>query len=334
MSGCNGLRVSLIVTILNEAAAIDDLLDSIVSQRRQPDEIIVVDGGSTDGTVERLRSWQGSAAVRVIEAAGASISQGRNIAMAEATGDIVAVTDAGARLAADWLESLAGALEADPAIDVASGFFRANPHSVFELALGVTTLPDVEEIDANRFLPSSRSVAIRRSWFEAGVQYPDWLDYCEDVVFDLRMKRAGARFRFVPEALVDYRPRTNLQAHGRQYWSYARGDGKSGLFLKRHLVRYGSYAVLVIIAIARRRWTSAAFVGFGGATYLRKPWRRLWRRRSDVATSELLVAWLMIPFIRLTGDLAKMAGYPAGLLWRRRRYGLRRSWKTIPDEKC
>lgn len=333
MTGCERLRVSLIVSVLNEASTIDDLLDSIVGQCRQPDEIIVVDGGSSDGTIERVRSWQRCPPVRVIEAPGASISQGRNIALENATGDIVAVADAGVRLDPGWLERLVGALESDQAIDVASGFFRASPQTLFELALGVTTLPDVDEIDPERFLPSSRSVAFRRSWFEAGVRYPDWLDYCEDLVFDLRMMRAGARFRFAPEALVGYRPRTDLPAHWRQYRSYARGDGKSGLFLKRHLARYGSYGILVTLAIARRRWTRAALAGCGGAIYLRKPWRRLWRRRADVATSELVAAWLMIPLIRLSGDLAKMVGYPAGLLWRRRRYGLRRSWKTIPDDK-
>lgn len=330
MIGVERLRVSLIFTVLNEAATIDELLDSIAVQSRQPDEIIVVDGGSTDGTVERLRARAEDLGLTVLDGAGTTISQGRNIALRAARGDIVAVTDAGVRLESHWLERLVGMLEGRPETDVASGFFQTLPQSTFELALGVTTLPDVGEIDPARFLPSSRSVALRRSWIDAGIQYPGWLDYCEDLVFDLKLHRAGARFAFVEEALALYRPRPSLMAHWWQYRNYARGDGKSGLFLRRHIIRYGSYAALAMLISCRRRST-LALVSLGASMYLRKPWLRLWRRREQTNRTELLGAWLLIPFIRLAGDLAKMSGYPAGLFWRARRYGLRRTWKTIPD---
>jgi len=335
VSGSERSSVSLIFTVLNEVKSIDDLLDSIARQTRTPDEIVVVDGGSTDGTVERLRAWNvaSQAGLSVIVAPGVSISQGRNIALRAAKGDIVAVTDAGVRLDPYWLQYLADTLESDKSVDVAAGFFRPAPESIFELALAVTTLPDACEVDPARFLPSSRSLAFRRSWFEAGLQYPSWLDYCEDLVFDLRLKRAGARFAFVPEAIVEYQPRSSPRAHWRQYRNYARGDGKSGLFLKRHAIRYASYALLAASLLARRR-SSLALVSVGGALYLRKPWQRLWRRRKIYRRSELLAAWLLTPLVRLLGDIAKMTSYPAGLLWRRRRYGPRRSWKSIPDNDC
>ncbi|HET7498442.1 MAG TPA: glycosyltransferase, partial [Candidatus Eisenbacteria bacterium] len=47
--------VALIVTVRNEEASIDALLDSLLGGSRAPDEIVVADGGSTDRTVERLR---------------------------------------------------------------------------------------------------------------------------------------------------------------------------------------------------------------------------------------------------------------------------------------
>jgi len=48
--------VVLIVTVRNEATTIGPLLDSILSGTRIPDEIVVADGGSSDGTLEVLRS--------------------------------------------------------------------------------------------------------------------------------------------------------------------------------------------------------------------------------------------------------------------------------------
>jgi GT2 family glycosyltransferase len=243
----------------------------------------------------------------------------------------VAVTDAGVTLAQDWLENLVASLQQNAVpVDVASGFFVPDPQSAFEHALAATTLPDVEEIDGRTFLPSSRSIAFRRSWFDAGVQYPEWLDYCEDLVFDLRLKRAGARFAFQPRAVVSFRPRTNLRGFWRQYYHYARGDGKAGLFLKRHLLRYLTYLVLAPSFFLSRSWIWRAFVAIGAIGYLSTPVRRLLRRtgHDPIQTARLLPLTAML---RGFGDIAKMVGYPVGLWWRYRRYRLRDYWRTIPE---
>lgn len=334
MTGPSAGSVSLILTVKDEAATIDDLLASIATQTRRPDEVVVVDGGSRDGTVARLRAWEGRLPLRVIEAPGATISEGRNRALAVATGEIVAVTDAGVRLDPAWLARVTEPFTRggwQP--DVVGGFFRADPRSLFEVALAVTTLPDEREIDGRRFLPSSRSVAFRRSWYLAGIQYPEWLDYCEDLIFDLRLRRAGARFEFRPAAFVWFRPRTSLRAFWHQYFRYARGDGKAGLFARRHAARYLTYGLLVPLALSGRwpRLTIAAFVGAVG--YMRQPWRRLWCRRRDLRGRDLALAAALAPVLRLVGDVAKMAGYPVGLIWRVRRFGLRATWRDIPEAR-
>ncbi len=51
------MRVSVIATVLNEAGSIDLLLDSLAGQTRPPDEVVIVDGGSSDGTRGRLREY-------------------------------------------------------------------------------------------------------------------------------------------------------------------------------------------------------------------------------------------------------------------------------------
>ena len=53
------------------------------------------------------------------------------------------------------------------------------------LLASTTTLPDQTDIDPARFLPSSRSVAFRREVFDRTGGYPEWLDYCEDLLFDM-----------------------------------------------------------------------------------------------------------------------------------------------------
>src|SRR3990172_534908 len=88
--------------------------------------------------------------------------------------------------------------------------------------------------------------------------YPEWLDYCEDVIFDLKLREKYGPFVFVPEAVVHFRPRPNLRALFQQYHRYARGDGKANLFPRQHAIRYLTYLVvaplLVYAAITVSPW--------------------------------------------------------------------------------
>ena len=187
--------ISLIATVLNEGDNIHQLFESIVAQTRPPDEVVVVDGGSGDDTLAIMRGYADELPLRLFVEAGCNISRGRNRAIAEARGDIIAVTDAGVRLSDAWLERITAPLLADPALNVVGGFFQADPQSAFEAALGATTLPLAPEIAGATFLPSSRSIAFRKSAAEAIGGYPEWLDYCEDLVFDLRLREAGRSIR-------------------------------------------------------------------------------------------------------------------------------------------
>jgi hypothetical protein len=101
--------------------------------------------------------------------------------------------------------------------------------SVFTTAMAATVLPVAEEIDPQRFLPSSRSVAFTKTaWAKAG-GYPEWLDYCEDLLFDFAINAQRSdqptAFEWAPDALVYFRPRPNLRSFWTQYYRYARGDG-------------------------------------------------------------------------------------------------------------
>jgi glycosyltransferase involved in cell wall biosynthesis len=51
------MKISVIVTVLNEGPAICRLLDSLAAQTRQPHEVVIVDGGSTDDTLATLQAY-------------------------------------------------------------------------------------------------------------------------------------------------------------------------------------------------------------------------------------------------------------------------------------
>ncbi len=312
--------ISVISTVLNEGESIRRLLDSLAAQTRKPDEIVIADGGSRDNTVAILREYEAKLPLRVLVEPGANISAGRNRAIAAAAGEIIAVTDAGVRLANDWLERITQPLLDDPSLEVVSGFFEADARTPFEKALGATTLPLLDEIDPQTFLPSSRSVAFRKSaWITVG-GYPEWLDYCEDLIFDLRLRATAAPTTFEPRARVYFRPRPTLEAFFKQYYRYARGDGKADLWRRRHAIRYATYLIAapVIFWLGWRKHPLLWSLFLPGAfVYLREPYRRLLTLLgADTTPDDRLYMLALVPVIRVVGDLAKMLGYPVGWWWR------------------
>ncbi|MDQ5826548.1 MAG: glycosyltransferase [Chloroflexota bacterium] len=318
------MPISLIMTVRNEASSIARLLDSIAAQTLQPNEVVIADGGSTDGTEEVVTSYMDRLPVRLLAVPGANISEGRNAAIRKASHDIIAATDAGVRLEPGWLEALVGPLlDEAVGVEVVSGFFLPDPQTPFEMAMGATVLPAVEDINPDRFLPSSRSVAFRKAAWEAVGGYPEWLDYSEDLVFDLRLKELGYRFVFVPEARVYFRPRSSLRAFFLQYYRYARGDGKADLWRKRHAIRYATYLLGPVVAVwAWKRRSSLAgkalfgLMGLAAAGYCRRPYMRLLPLIDRLPMGSRLYVLALVPVIRLTGDVAKMLGYPVGVWWR------------------
>ena len=326
------MRVSVVATVYNEGDSIRALMDSLLSQTRQPDEIVICDGGSADDTVALLGEYIGRLpGLRIVADSGANISQGRNRAITEAKGPVIACTDAGVRLDPNWLEQLVtpfeeGVRAGDRRVEAVGGFFVPEVSGLFQLAMAATVLPNVKEIVPSRFLPSSRSVAYSKVLWQRVGGYPEWLDYCEDLVFDLRIvaEEEEPAFAWAPQAVAYFRPRSDLKSFWQQYFRYARGDGKADLWRMRHAVRYATYLILIPALLGHALWGQEArwlgWVGLmvGGIAYFSRPWWRLRLLARNLSLPELFRAAVLVPIIRLVGDAAKMVGYPAGLLWRRR----------------
>src|SRR5258708_6640061 len=91
-----GIRISVIIPALNEKVVIHQCLDAL-SRSRIPKnvfEVIVVDNGSTDGTVEAVGQFRALQSLRVIVLAGVHISALRNRGALEARGEFLAFLDA------------------------------------------------------------------------------------------------------------------------------------------------------------------------------------------------------------------------------------------------
>ena len=122
------MKIALISTVYNEGEDIFAWADSLRKQTRQPDEFVIVDGGSTDGTPERLRlafSHGDFPAPRIITEK-CNIARGRNLAFKHTTAEIVASIDAGSVAAENWLEKITGPFFENPGVPAVGGTSAAD----------------------------------------------------------------------------------------------------------------------------------------------------------------------------------------------------------------
>jgi glycosyltransferase involved in cell wall biosynthesis len=304
------VKVSLVATVKDAAPHVPDFLASVRAQTRPPDEVVIVDGGSTDGTVEILREVP---ELTLIEEPGANIARGRNGAVRAASHDVVAVSDADCVLAPDWLERLLVPLERGA--DVSMGLYRPLAETFFEACAAAISIREPDEVDEATFMPSARSVAFRRQAFEDAGGYPEWLELGEDMYLNHRWRRRGMRMELAADAVVYRRPRPSLGEYWRQFAGYARGDAQGGMYPRRHSIRFAAYGALAL-ALGSGRRLPLASVAVAGAAYAARPLRRAFRRIEDPRLRAAAV--VAVPALMAVNDAAKMAGYLEGLLRTRR----------------
>ena len=298
------MKISLIATVLNAEEHIGAFLASIAAQTRRPDEIVIVDGGSTDGTVAALRAADG---LTLLEEPGANISRGRNVAIAHAAHEVVAVADADCVYGPGWLAALVAPIE--DGADVSMGWTEPIVDTVLAACVSSLGLPlSPDEVDPATFMPSARSVAYRRDALEAVGGYPEWLAIGEDMWVNHRWRERPFDLRFAPEAVAAWRPRASLGAIWTQYAKYARGDAQAGMYPERHALRVAVYGGLMAALASRRAWPKLLVAG-GAVTYARTPVHRARTR----APNRRAAVTLLVPALLLFTDMAKMYGYVLGL---------------------
>lgn len=200
------LTISAVVRAYNAEPYIAETLSAILGQTRPADEVIVVDDGSTDGTAEVLRQFEGE--IQVVKQVNSGHVAAMNRCFAEVSGDYVAICDADDIWNLEKLQRQERALRAHPEIDIAFGgaeYFglQSGPRAPFPRAgvLGHRWL--VRRLfRANSICTSStlirRGLQHRLGPFMAGLP-------CEDYEYWLRALEARAVFYCDPHVLVRYR---------------------------------------------------------------------------------------------------------------------------------
>ncbi|GMQ94847.1 MAG: glycosyltransferase family 2 protein [Acidimicrobiia bacterium] len=298
--------VTVICTVFNEVGSIGATLESLQHQSRQPDEIVIVDAGSSDGTINRLTDAASEdKRIRVLVESG-NRSHGRNAAIEYATYDTIACIDGGCFAHRDWLQNLV-----EPFGDGASwvaGFYEVDAESTVDQCVGLTLIPVPEEVDAAAFLPSARSMAMTRSaWRRAG-RFPEHAEFAEDTLFDAQMLGAGFKPTFVASAIVRWKPPSGFRGLARTAFSWGRGDGAARL-RGRTYARWAGITAFTALATALTWWFRPSLLILLVALVIAGLW---YLTRHKYRYVEGVQKYVVLPVAMLTSILASLLGYVVG----------------------
>jgi len=224
------LPVSVVIPVRNEEKTVLKLLESLDLQTVKASEVIIVDGGSTDSTIDIVNSFIAShPCYKLLVAESANIARSRNIGISSASCDIIALTDSGVVLDKHWLENLVKRFDR---ADFVGGVYVGSGDSLLQQAIAILQYPKLDRLDEKKFLPSSRSVAFKRKVWKAVGGYPEWLEKAEDTFFDLKVKDSKFQVSIAKDAIVYWQPRSSLKQLFSQYLSYAEWDLRAGLLFR------------------------------------------------------------------------------------------------------
>jgi len=217
-------RVSVVICAYNAADTLEDNLQSL-DRLTYPDyEVILVNDGSTDRTGEVARAHP---RVRVIDTSNQGLSAARNVGLAEATGEIVAYTDADTRVDRDWLTFLVQPFLASDV--VGSGGPNVVPADDVPMAQCIARAPGgpthvLLDDRIAEHVPGCNMAFRRDALLAIGGFNPVYLRAGDDVDVCWRLQARGWKIGFASAALVWHHHRNSVSAYWRQQVGYGEGE--------------------------------------------------------------------------------------------------------------
>lgn len=291
-------KITVVVTVLNEQSSVKELLTGLKRQNHKPSEVIIVDGGSIDKTVEIIKSYKN---VRLFRKIG-NRSVGRNFGVSMSVSQIIAFTDAGCIPHVDWLGKLAEPFK-NNLTDVVAGYYEGKAANTFEKSLIPYVLVMPDRIPSE-FLPATRSMAIRREAWNKSGGFDEKLSHNEDYAFAIKLKKLGMNFAFAREAVVTWLPRQNLKSAAWMFMRFAIGDAQSGILrskVKLLAIRYYLFFFLCFVT----PWSMLLVVPY-----------IVWAILKNFRYVKRIEALFWLPVLQITSDIMVLFGTIVGLLSR------------------
>lgn len=306
------MRTAVIIPVKNEATSIGSLLSSLFNQSRKPDEVVIVDAGSRDETVEVIKTYiDESYPVRLISVGHAFPGKARNIAIENVSSEVVAMTDGGTVIDKNWLDELVKPLENNQKVDFVWGNYEPIMDTFFQKCQAFAILSPPKRMGAKfvRYGSFISAAMKKKIWEEIG-KFPEDLRACEDTVVRKRIEKSRLVREIVPQAVVFWRLNRNLFAMLKKTVVYTKYRIISGTNTSYIFRLTGIYFVLFLLFL--RLPYFACFLLF---LFL------LGRIIKNIEKQEPLlkkmflnpIFWISVMVLLLLNDLAQISGGLVGL---------------------
>jgi len=192
--------ISVVIPNYNAGSTIGKCLEAVLLSKYDHFEVIVVDDGSSDNSIEIINAFP-CKLIQLYKHAGAS--RARNTGARESAGDIIFFIDADCIVAEDTLSLVHKAMSV-PEADVIGGSYTPLPYDSNFFSIFQSVFINYSEL--KRKEPdyiASHSMAIEKRIFEKSGGFPEqFLPIIEDVELSHRLRRAGYKLQMAPEILV------------------------------------------------------------------------------------------------------------------------------------
>ncbi|HXV77645.1 MAG TPA: glycosyltransferase [Candidatus Polarisedimenticolaceae bacterium] len=303
---------ALIATTLNCRSELERSLRSICREDNleRVEELVVVDGGSDDGTVELLSDWARRVpSLRHVVSPGANISRGRNQAIESTRCEIIVCWDTGCEYPAGYVPGMLQPFD-DPRVDVVGARTIATGETPYERSL--VRFYDRREA-SDRTNPSHRAIAYRRTvWTRVG-GYPEQVEAGEDSWFNARWHALGLHYELSPRAEVRWRVRGDWASTARMARRNARGHFTLRVGAgRRILLTVTALYTSLVPAIVAAAWSALPLgcwvVGYAG--YVAYRLSRGGRWRGLVSPRDWFYGWAAMSAL----DVGTTVGVCQGLI--------------------
>lgn len=332
------MKTAIVIPVKNEISGLDILLQSLLAQVDSTDEIIFVDAGSTDGTLEFLENAARlhPDTIKIVRSPGSYPGAARNAGIASTDAEIIAQIDGGNIPNANWLQELKKPILSGKAEHVTGNVLVMPIHRKIlghVIDLGPIYSASIIRGEALRPGPEGKTTSsgqpefcaggagtayLRGIWQEAG-GFPEWIRSGEDPLFMRKLKGQAIRYAWAENAVIYWQLGPDLRHILKRHFNNQKAKFRGIALCKKNIpaiIPYFLLPVLLMVSIFSVIPFYILMILLLGITSIQtvKSLYTFFRRTKQKTLIQNAAAIIILPWVEFLVIFAKIIGTYRGII--------------------